>query len=896
METLSPQSGIDDPSDLPKGYFQPGPKLPGPGASASGTTVAQPDAAPTYTPNTPATPQMDAGSSNENTSDGLGGGKGMGNPIISAIGSTMVSNIEAVSKVVSLNRPHMLPSLLARSAGDSTDPTIKFYLGKPTKVVTGNLSTTDVAGTFPNYGVFDALKTNPLYYNKLVGSFAFRADTVVTLQVNANRFQAGRYILAYLPTGGAYTADTAWADYIRMKKFSAVQITQLLHTELDLATDTQVQLRIPYTCFANSTPVATSAGSFQIMNPGIFFLYPYMALLAGSSASTASYVMWVHYENITVMGNMAPQMGFNDPGRGSSGAILNKGKEAIGLEVLKPGPVETIANKIRGVADAVSTVPVLSAFAGPVSWLSDIFGGVCSVFGWSKPIQIEPVNLVKYEMFHSVGNCDTKDPVTSLSLIENNHIDVLPGFAGTNNDELSINYLKSIYAYYDVYDWTDTQTAGDLIFQLDLAPTKFHRTDTDSATKILSPTPICWLSTYFSQYRGGLKFRFKFVKTEFHSGRLIFGFFPFDPMLTLSPAGITYANLDYVQKTVVDIRDSNTFELEVPYVSTTPYKPLGTPEAGTSEMPFGYSSPFGTLACWVLSDLVAPEGVTSEVKILTEVAGASDLEFACPRDNVFAPIIPLNVALAPQMGDFDGNTNLGEVGQTASKPMEYQDAACCVGEGIVSMRQLLKRPNTFLSYSNNKYMVVRPQAITPLINVTTTGPVANGLSLDLYTMLGCTFTYYRGGIRLKIMPSTMSTVNQSLINVNLYKALNQGGTTPHRTNMSSASTSAAINANLRSNYKRGSNIALSRFDWGLGLNIPFYSNTHSKPTLMAYSTSTLSTRYSWSPQFAGSMDLEVVFTCDTADTLSGSYLRYGADDCNFGLFNGVPPIYRFDYS
>jgi hypothetical protein len=835
-------------------------------------------------------------SSNTDTSSGPGGPVSSTTSHAEVVGATMVSNVEAVTKKVTLTNPVVLPSMLANSADDSTDPSIKLYMGKPTKLASGVLSSSDVAGTFSKYTVFEALKNNNLYYNKLVGSFSFRADTVVTLQVNANRFQAGRYILAYLPLGGAYTSDTAYNDYISMKTFTATQVTQLLHVELDLATDTQVQLRIPYNTYANSTPVARSGVAFTALLPGLFFLYPYMAVLAGSSTTEASYTLWVHYENVELFGNMAPQMGFLDPGRGTSGSILNKGKEAVGMEVLHAGPVETIFNKARGVSSSIASVPALSAFAGPVTWLLDILGGVSSVFGWSKPINIEPVNNVSLNMFNTIGNCDTKDPVASLSLIQNNHVDVLPGFSGTGDDELSINFLKSIYAFWNVYNWSTSANSGDNIFIIPLDPSNFYNEVTDSATKIISAVPITWLSTYFSSYRGGLKFKFKIVKTEFHSGRLIFGFFPIDPMVSMSTLSVTFANLDYVQKTVVDIRENSEFEIEVPFISTTSYKPLGGPAQGNATPALGTPLSYGYLGCWVLSDLVAPDGVTSTIKILTEVAGAKDLEFACPRNNVFAPIIPLSISAAPQMGDFTGEVSLGEIGTTDSKALEYNDAAACVGEAVISMRQLLKRPGTFLSYSNYKTVILRPQAISPLLNVTTSGPVATGLACDLYTMLGCTFAYYRGGIRFKIIPSTMSTVNQSLINCSLQKLpyVTTGGY--YRTIMSSTSGATALNANVRSNYERGGNFAFQRYDWGLGLSIPFYSGTHSKPTLMAWSGSVTSSRYVWQPSLSGSMDLELTLLCDSADLLNATYLRYGADDCNFGHFTGVPPIFRYDYA
>jgi len=831
-------------------------------------------------------------SSNVDQDSVAGGSVGGATSHLEKMGSTMTSNVEGVEKAITVAQQVKLPKTLSNSANDATLPSIKFYLRKPIKVTSGVLQSTDAASTFTKYGVFDVLKTNSLYYNKLVGSFAFRADTVVTLQVNANRFQAGRYMLCYLPTGGAPLTDPATVDMVTMKTFSATQVTQLPHVELDLSTDTQVTIRIPYSTFANSTPVAKNSVGFTNFQPGYFFIYPYMALLPGSSATTAGYVLWVHYENVELFGNMAPQMASFDAGRGTSATILNKGKEAIGLEVKNPGPVETMSNKVRGAANAVSSVPLLSAFAGPVSWLADIVGGVCSVFGWSKPITIDPIRNCRLEMFNTIGNCDTHDAVTSLGLIENNHVHVLPGSSTVDSDELSINYLKSIYSYYKVYNFAATNNIGDNIFTIPLCPSTFYNTPVDSGSYIVSATPIAWLSTFFSLYRGGIKFRVKIVKTEFHSGRLIFGFFPVDSNIDPNSTAVSFANLDYVQKTVVDIRENNEFELEVPFLSTTSYKNLGASgNAGTATQ-LGLPEPYGFLACYVMSNLVAPDGVTSTIKLLVEVAGASDLEFECPRTQVFQPIVPLAVTAAPQMADFTGDVSLGLIGTTAHKDMEYNDAACCIGEGITSLRQLLKRPEVFFTYSGNKKMYLQPQAITPLINVATTGPVMTNTSPDLFTMLGTCFAYYRGGIRMKVLPATMSTVNQSLVQVTLLKILGTTAGSGYRTNISTDSSATALNVNTKAGLLRGCNFSCQRFDWGLGIAIPFYSNTHAKPTVMSYAGNSSSTRYAWSPNYMSQMDLTVQFNVDTADLLNGTYLRYGADDLNFGLFTGVPPLFQ----
>jgi len=231
-----------------------------------------------------------------------------------------------------------------------------------------------------------------------------------------------------------------------------------------------------------------------------------MRLQSGSASNSVPYTLWIHYEDVELYGNMVPQMGGLTQRKGAAG-ILNKAKDVLGMEIYAPGPIETIANKVKVVTDEIGKVPLLSSIAAPLSWMLDVISGTASAFGWSKPISLDPVKNCHLEMFNSMPNVDVHDQSVMMSMTAGNRIDPLPGFAGTDQDELSIDFLKNIFAFWDVKKWEPSHIVGTLLARIDLSPGYVQMPRTDGNINYVSMSPIAYLSHRFTYYRGGLRFK-----------------------------------------------------------------------------------------------------------------------------------------------------------------------------------------------------------------------------------------------------------------------------------------------------------------------------------------------------------------------------------------------------
>lgn len=230
---------------------------------------------------------------------------------VTSLGSGVIDS-KSESKIVSSPKNIDLPMML-NPARTMTDLTLIDYLKRPVILSSGSLAATDVATTFtsilyPSVPLSDALRAN-----KVLGLMFIRATSVFTLQVNANKFQAGRYILAVTPLGGQNSNVSSATESYLMHRFTLTQTTQLLHVEIDLNCETEVTLRVPYQSVEYSFSIQTEGQANKASNLGRVFITPYVPLVTTAGSSTVPYTLYHHFEDIELSGNTMPQSGDWNP-------------------------------------------------------------------------------------------------------------------------------------------------------------------------------------------------------------------------------------------------------------------------------------------------------------------------------------------------------------------------------------------------------------------------------------------------------------------------------------------------------------------------------------------------------------------------------------------------------
>lgn len=786
------------------------------------------------------------------------------------MGTTQVVN-DAAEVVSTISHALTMDSGLLISSKSTREQDIHSFLSKPYPIQSGVLSGTDTISTFSPITLYHSILSLDIYNQKIKGHLGFRAKTIFNLQVNGNRFQQGRYILAWTPSGGVDPGTTAATNWNKMHGFTRMQLTQLPHVELDINCDTMVTLEVPYVSVFPYYPLASIASAFKPGSNGIVQIYPYSPVVSPAGSTTASYTLWVHFEDVELVGPTVPQMA---PWKSNKKMATEKEAIAAGI-----APITGTLIKMSESARVLSQVPLLSSLTAPASWALDIMSQVTSIFGWSRPTNLEATTMMIRSTFPYYSNIDQPDNSMPIAAYASNKVEVLPGFASTDVDETALKHIQTIPAFYESFTWTTAQTTGTFLKRWSLTPSTFFQTFTDtgaSATSILGITPVAWVSSNFSFYRGSLTFNFKLVKTEFHSGRLAVVFVPYESRSITAPS-YTYNDTLYAHREIIDVREGNSFTINVPWVSLPQYRNTG-----------GYDAPYGELTMWVVDALVAPATVSSTVTILTEVAGGPDLEFAVPITNSLSPVVPIQ----PQSGRFRSPADPCSIEETTVGGADTTrdtlvPARMCIGERIVSLNALLKRNNR-LDYTGvpptaDRYLNILPYCSA--ISVNTAVALVSALNTpDLYCQMSAIYALSRGGLRYRIWSST----NADRVNLTTWLHSpdgNFGAYVDRPFTYNSTGNLVAANPNKDTSSSQAV-LSTASLRPGTEVLVPQYNQFHSRTNATSLVCPILAqyTFNSTNPRIYLTTDLGV------GNTTEHKIARSGAEDISFGGFVSIPSM------
>lgn len=753
--------------------------------------------------------------------------------------------------------------------------TLAFYLGRPVVIQQDTLTTTDTATEFAALPMPQTLLTKAIYADKPRGRLGFRATMVFRLVVNAERFHQGRYMLTYCPLGGArYGTGQKGNAWVNKHSANLRQRSQLPKVEFDLNCDSEVTLRVPYASVYDFYQFSWANGSTGIGSWGVLRLFPYSNLALSGGSSYCDYTIYGHFEDIEFVGFSDTQIAAQSGNPFASSVTKRGSVTANEAKRNGVGPIQSVATSVAKAARYLAPVPVLTNFAGTAAWASDIIANVASVFGWSSPLNIEKASRMMITNFAYYGNVNKVDNSLPLAMTTNNEVVVAPGFSSTNDDELDLVRMATIPAYWNSVTWPDTYNVGNSLATYTISPNNFASSQVFQTQTYVNYTPLAYVAKFFNEWRGSIVFKIKIVKTEFHSGRLAFAYFP--PGYSLS----NFANSDYVHRDIIDIRMHSEATFTIPYSAPTTYISKTSSVADN-----------GVLSIFIVDRLVAPANVSSSITLLVEVAGGPDIEFA-------VPVKPLPstaaVDIVVQSADpFSVNSDCAIVNKpigVASVPTYQLDTSqICIGERITSFRQLLKK---YVGIHKNSWE--SPAAflrILPYANITTA--TAAGVDTvpiygDLYSELSNIFMFSRGGVRFKVFDNLASSPTIGFTTLSSATYFNNATVAMNLDSTSSATNTVSPPSILTSNAQYV--ISDLERNKAIEIAVPQYHYNKSRNNAEQVVTvgSAANTTYTADLMICCSLSTDLT---STTVPWSGPYVfRAGADDCNFGLFISIPPM------
>jgi hypothetical protein len=657
----------------------------------------------------------------------------------------------------------MPKSYLEMSIAKDIKHDIKNFLERPIRIWSGQFSTTNTQGqvlftdNFP-----DVMVSNTMYAEKLSGFVGLRADMEIKVQVNAQKFQQGRLRLQYIP----------YAKYMQSKvdtiNYSITGRTACPGVDIDICGGSNPKSRIAEAVF--HVPFVSPHTYFNLINSegsfGTFYLFVYSPLLTGSSeGQNCEVTIWARFIN--------PQLAFPTGATIGSGAppatrtmIAQIRGEA--KQIQQTGVVSSTLGVVADTLKVAKKIPVIGEYLAIPEWICDKGASIAKLFGWSKPTISMDTKLRTQNNF---ANYNGKDSSHKMALSADNEIDTPPGLAGTKIDEMALTAITSVPAYWSQFQWTNTNTVQDQILWIDkVTPAKISEI---SGTNGFACTPIGFVSNLFGYWRGSLKYTFKMVKTGFHAGRLRVFFVPQGLDTTLVVGSAPTIEIEKNYQVVVDIEDSDTFSFTVPYVATKPWYMLRNPGISGSQNFFT-----GYVVVTVLNELRNPSTVSNAINVLVEVSGGSDLTFALPGEPTLLPGLPTTSSSEVETQEIEKKpeTMIAQIAGTDVEPNREQSQMLmdpnsisildpesnwtpeshCIGEKIMSVRQLLKR-NQYIGTSTTKDSTQNTLVATvlnPYGNNTGTG----NSSIDYMSYFMNIYAFFRGGVRIKTMTQKLSAV------------------------------------------------------------------------------------------------------------------------------------------
>lgn len=703
---------------------------------------------------------------------------------------------------------------------------ISEYFSRPISVFSGNFSGSPYA-LFTQNVTNQWIQSIVYNFNRVKGAFGWRANLVFRLQVVATPFQAGIIRLAWSPF-----ENPNILNYERTNHVCA--ISQLPGVELNLADQTSCVLKVPFIHALNYFLVVPDSNSAR-ESLGAISIFPYLGPDVATGDTQIACTLWFSMEDVELIGS-APTEYVAQSGK----IVKNKTADSTSKEAAEvPGNLSNVLAAGSNLMTWAAQIPFLTAIAGKASWALRQGANIAAAYGWSRPLTALPVTKVWHTQGNYQSNCDGVDVSHSLGLFADNAVEVLPGFAGSNVDEMSIDYIKGVYAAIFRGVMQPTNESGAVLYACRLSPSAMYYQDAGggnyknisiettfpaaSSGLSLWPAAPFALAQCHRNWRGGFKFRVKMSKTRFHTGRLVVGFLPTekDSIYARVNIPLNITSLQY-SSLVWDIREGSSIEFEVPF--TSPYSYLNFKES------------FGTFFIGVVEPLKGPPTVSTDVSFIVEVCGANDFEVAKPQEVLFPPA-PLDTLFVAQSGLMPRSVD-------ADLPARH-----CIGEKILSIKQLLARATAYGIQTSSGSNALSNRFIAPTWAPNAMAPTSlNSARYDYITYFLAFFGLMRGGT--------------------CYHAFANG----HNI------TITALSAPSGASAPTIGPAMYSEIDGAIHVKAPFYGETSR---LIIGAQSIL-------PYSPGMQLLTSKLTADTNSEVI--YYRRAADDFQLGYYLGTPPL------
>ncbi len=692
--------------------------------------------------------------------------------------------------------------------GQMTELSLSAFFERPVEIANFDVA---IAGTVSSvYDVWDLFTMEPSVRAKLRNYAYIRGDLHVQISVSGSPFHYGRLLCSYQP----YAArNETLIEYASLgAAYRPMLMNYLTQSKecviMDIKANKPCELICPFIStkpahrlYNSATTVISDVTSYEdLAEAGSLYVYTLNA--PGAVSATASPISVQIYAWMT------------DIQLGCTTATQIAITSESGADERKVGPIEKYASNAKQVSDALQKVPFLEPFAKASSYVFGGVKGLASVFGWSKPIIDERVQYVKNRPFSNGAVCIGEDTAKMLTFDPHQELTVDPSVVALNHDDMLLKEMFTRETYLTTFQWapTDTKMASP-IFKCRVQP-QLDTINEGVTLDFYQPTALSFASTPFAYWRGKVKFRFDFVASAYHRGKVALYYEPNIAQEAIIDADIDL-NKNYMQ--IIDLQDTQSVEICVDWAS--PRSWLHTFDSANSILNYGehfsatsnsYLYCNGYIGVTVFTDLQSPDDSTIDVNV-----------FVSGEDMHYNQMIPDHLPSSrvtsesgSDLADQDVTCKiLNETGAETHWISHYH-----FGEEPVSVRSLLKRYQYSQDISTSAGIATdvslrASMLIYPLIQPTYGSSVASARK-NLYSYLRYAYVGMRGSMKKRLHVASNWSFDSDLANVGI--------------TLGSVGTTGASSLNWVGDpvfpSMRGTVSFVPATNGGLEFSLPYYSN------------------------------------------------------------------------
>jgi hypothetical protein len=735
-----------------------------------------------------------------------------------------------------------------------------------------------------NFNPWDLYFTNNRVSNRISNYNLMRSNLKLKAVINGNGFHYGRLIMSYLPFDVFDSLSVISGDDAHL-----VQASQLPHIFLDPTKSQGGELTLPFFSYTNYVSIPNEGWG----ELGQVYLRSMNVLKHANNATdkvTISIFAMAEDLHMSVLTSLEP-----------ASITPQMGKETE--EVNEHGIVSGPATAIAKVAASLSMVPIIKPFAMATNVAATATATIAKLFGYARPVETRSPESFRPLANSSLAVTNTGDTCHKMTVDSNQELTVDPRISGVGSqDEMTITSIASRESYVTKFTWSNTAAPETLLWNTAVSPVTWA----ESATGSLNFPACAAAAMPFQYWKGTLKYRFQFVCSAYHKGRIRFSY---DPNYQ---SGLEY-NTNFIR--IIDLAETNDYTITVSngqVISLLDHAIPGLEAVTEVYKTTAFASEpkgNGVLSVSVVNELTTPNSsVNNDIEVNVFISAGDDFEVFVPARMIGSYVVK------PQSGsgivpDADLTADSNAPIQTVEKNVgpEFNDVAqlnsVYTGEAIASFRQMLKRYNFWtglgdlgskLVYGRRSQFPYLRGNVANAVNSTTLAAPYNYCNTLLLHWVTLCYSGYRGSIRYKMLPIQMGDERDSidyLINraeIDPLDPLYVNGTT---TSLSFASN---VDATVIGMPGADPTLPTSWFDGSTGVvyqngrvnqacefEVPYYSRFRFTPGKQESHTG--------NALFDGAWDYRMQMKTNNSATLQ-IFVAAGEDFQTY-FFTGLPPMY-----